>query len=486
MDAWILVLLLAPVAGAVVAGVSRSRRVGDGVSVLAAGITLTVAARLVIGAVPDGMTRLVVTLPWLKNLQVPGLFGYQLDPLGILLLTVVALLGFLVIVYGTRYMGKGNREHPTDEGKPRHHFWMLLFIASMIGVAIAPNLLQLYLFWEMTTVCSWALISHYRNEPSLRAGFKAVLMTVFGGLFFAVALVLLFVNTGSFDFNALDKLTPELRSLVFLFLLIAAWAKSAQVPFYGWLPDAMEAPTTVSMYLDAAAMVKAGVFLIARVAIANFHISTGSGLLAAVMAVVTMLVGVYLFFFQDDLKRLLAYSTITHLAYILFGVSLGIMGSQTGLLGGLLHIINHAMGKAVLFLCVGAISYATGVRSIRELSGLSYKAPLISIAFFIGMLTITGVPPFAGFWSKFFLLSGAINLGGTVGWLLLIPFFLEVVVAFAWFLRVGHSVFFGEISETAAVAKDPPAAMSLALIVLSIMCLAAPVVGLPIINLIRF
>ncbi|MDZ7373427.1 MAG: hydrogenase 4 subunit D [candidate division KSB1 bacterium] len=486
MDALILILFVVPVAGAIGAALVRDRKTGDGIAVLAAGLPLIATAYLAATGAPVARERLVFTFPWLQGLKVPGLFGYQLDPLGLLLLTVVELLGFLVVVYATRYLGRGNREHPTDEGKPRHHFWMLLFIASMTGVALSPNLLQLYLFWEMTTVCSWALISHYRNEPSLRAGFKAVLMTVFGGLFFSVALVILYVNTGSFDFAALDRISPELRSLVFLLLLVAAWAKSAQVPFYTWLPDAMEAPTTVSMYLHAAAMVKAGVFLIARVAIANYHLSFRSGLLVGIMAVVTMLVGVYLFFFQDDLKRLLAYSTITHLAYIFFGAALGIMGSQTGLLGGLLHIINHAMGKAVLFLCVGAISYTTGLRSIRELSGLSYRAPLVSIAFFVGMLTITGVPPFAGFWSKFFLLSGAINLGGTVGWFLLIPFFLEVVVAFAWFLRVGHSVFFGEVSPVAAQAKDPPRLMALALIVLSVMCLAAPVVGLPIINMIRF
>lgn len=486
MDASVLILLLLPVIGAIGAGVSRNRRVADGVAVLSVGIPLVVASSLAMRVASEPTTRVAITLPWLQSLKVPGLFGYLLDPLAILLLTVVELLGFLVVVYSTRYMGRGNREHPTDEGKPRHHFWMLLFIASMTGVAISPNLLQLYVFWEMTTVCSWALISHYRNEASLQAGFKAVLMTVFGGLFFAVALVILFVNTGSFDFAALDRLTPQLRSLVFLFLLVAAWAKSAQVPFYTWLPDAMEAPTTVSMYLHAAAMVKAGVFLIARLAIANYHLAFRSGLLVAIMAVVTMLVGVYMFFFQDDLKRLLAYSTITHLAYVLFGLGLGILGSQTGLLGGLLHIVNHAMGKAVLFLCVGAISYTTGLRSITELRGLSYRAPLVSIAFFIGMLTITGVPPFAGFWSKFFLLSGAINLGGTVGWFLLVPFFLEAIVAFAWFLRVGHHVFFGEVSPAASAAKDPPLAMSLALIVLSIMCLIAPVMGLPIINLIRF
>jgi len=271
MDAWILILLLAPVIGAIGAGVIRNRKVEDGIAVAAAGITMVIACYLAITAIPEGSAKVLITLPWLEGLKSPGVFGYLIDPLGLLLLTVVALLGFLVVVYSTRYLGKRNREHPTDEGKPRHHFWMLLFIASMIGVAIAPNLLQLYVFWEMTTVCSWALISHYRNEASLRAGFKAVLMTAAGGLFFAVALVLLYVDTGTFDFAALDKVSPELRSLVFLFLLIAAWAKSAQVPFYTWLPDAMEAPTTVSMYLHAAAMVKAGVFLIARVATANYH-----------------------------------------------------------------------------------------------------------------------------------------------------------------------------------------------------------------------
>ncbi len=486
MENLILCLFLVPVVGGIIAGVVRKPKVADVVAVLAAGGTLVVAGIVILATYPGTTSQLVSTWPWVKKLVVDGLFGYLVDPLGMLLLTVVALLGFLVVTYSVSYLGRGNKEHADVEGKQRHHFWMLIFIASMIGVALSPNLLQLYFFWEITTVCSWALISHYRNEESLRAGFKAVLMTVSGGLFFAVALVLLYVYTGSFNFDALDKVSPHLRALLFLFFVIAAWAKSAQVPFYTWLPDAMAAPTTVSMYLHAAAMVKAGVFLVARLAIANYHISFGSGLLVAVMAVVTMLVGVYLFFFQDDLKRLLAYSTITHLAYILLGVGLGVMGSTTGLLGGLLHIINHAMGKAVLFLCVGAISYTTGVRSIKDLSGLSYKAPITSIAFFVGMLTITGVPPFAGFWSKFFLFTGAVDLGGSVGYLLLIPFFFEVVVAFAWFLRVGQKVFFGEVSPTAAAGGDPPATMTTALIVLSVMCLAAPLVGLAIIQAIRF
>jgi hydrogenase-4 component D len=423
-----------------------------------------------------------IHLNWLEDYLTGGLLGCQIDPLGLIMLLVVVVLGFLNTIYGLNYLSANNKEHPTDEGRERHQFWMLLFIASMIGVAISPNLFQLYIFWEMTTVCSWALISHYRNEESLRAGFKALLMTFSGGVFFAIALIILFVSTGSFEFSALNQLPPELRAWVFFFFVVAAWAKSAQIPFFTWLPDAMAAPTTVSMYLHAAAMVKAGVFLIARLAWANSQLSFASGLLVGIMAVVTMLIVLFLFFYQDDLKRLLAYSTIAHLGYILLGVGMGIMGSKSGLHGGIMHIMNHGVGKGLLFLCVGAIAYTTGTRSIKELSGLVKSAPLISIAFFVGTFAILGVPPFSGFWSKFYLLIGAIDLGGGAGVLLLIPFLLEIIVAFAWFLHVGHKVFFGSVSKTAGGASKTPFAISLALVVMIILTVIAPFVALELID----
>jgi len=431
----------------------------------------------------DQVRSLPITLNWLGQTGVGGLFGYQLDAYNFLLLGIVVVLGFLVILYSTAYIGKGNKEHPSEHGKARHHFWMLLFIASMIGIAISPNLLQLFIFWEMTTLTSYALISHYRNPESLRAGFKAILMTFSGGVFFAIALVIIFVNTKSFDFSAISLLTPQLRFWVFLFFLIAAWAKSAQVPFFTWLPDAMAAPTTVSMYLHAAAMVKAGVYLIARLALANEALSYTSGLIVGIMSVITMLIALYLFFYQDDLKRLLAYSTIAHLAYVLFGVGLGIMGSKLGVYAGIMHIMNHSVGKGLLFLVVGAISYSTGTRSIKDLSGLARSAPLTAAAFIIGMLAILGVPPFSGFWSKFYLLIAAIQLGGTTGVLLLIPFVAEIIIAFAWFLHVGHKVFFGPVSASAKDAADPPWRMSFALIVLIILTLIAPFIALDLMHI---
>ncbi|HNW58635.1 MAG TPA: hydrogenase 4 subunit D [bacterium] len=412
--------------------------------------------------------------PWLSG----GLFGVLLDPLALLLLLVVVVLGFLVILYGTAYISPGNREHPGVEGKARHHAWLLLFITAMIGVALSPNLLQLYFFWEMTTLCSWALISHYRNPDSLRAGFKALLLTFTGGLFFALGLILLYVHTGSFEFDALSDLAPNLRFWVFLSFAVAAWAKSAQFPFFTWLPDAMAAPTTVSMYLHAAAMVKAGVFLLVRLALANPLLPWLAGLIVAIMAVITMLLALWLFFFQDDLKKLLAYSTIAHLSYILLGVGLAIMGSRLGGYAGAMHIMNHSVGKGLLFLCVGVLSYTTGTRRISELSGIARRRPLVAVAFVVGMLAILGIPPFSGFWSKFYLLVAAIKLEGLAGWLLLAPFLLEIIVAFAWFLHVGHKVFFGPVSERADAAGVVPWPMAAGLVVLMLLTLLAPWVAM--------
>lgn len=477
-------MLLLPVIGAVSSGYLKRRN--NNILVLAAtGLSFIIALIVIYKVYPGTHEALLVGLPWIEGLETVNLFGFLIDPLSVILLFVVALLGFLVMLYSTDYISDKNKEHPTYEGRERHNFWMMLFIASMLGVAISPNFLQLYIFWEFTTICSWALISHYRNDESLRAGFKALLMTFGGGVFFAIALVIIFVKTGSFDFTALNSLSPGLRNLIYIFFLISAWAKSAQFPFYTWLPDAMAAPTTVSMYLHAAAMVKAGVFLMARIAISSYSLSFGVGVLTAVMAVVTMIVGVYFYFFQDDLKKLLAYSTITNLSYILLGVGFGIMGSTIGFLGGALHIINHAAAKGLLFLTVGAISYGTGIRSIKELSGLSRTMPLVAGAFMIGFFALAGIPPFSCFWSKFFLLIGAIDIGGTVGYLILIPFLLEVIIAFAWFLKVGNKVFFGEVSAPAKKAQKTPLKMNIALIVLMVLCLAAPLIGLPIINQIQ-
>jgi hydrogenase-4 component D len=474
-------VLLLPVAGAVIADpvpAPWTRRVAVGAA-LAAACAAVWAAWAVY---PSAFRVALGGMPWLGTSGL-HLFGLLLDPLGTILLLVVTVIGFLTVLYSTRYLREQNRDHavgPGDQG--RYYFWLLIFMASMAGVATAPNFLQLYIFWELTTICSWVLISFYRNERSLRAGFKAILVTHAGGVFFVVALLILFAKTGSFDFGAPARLSGGLRTCVYAFLMVAAWAKAAQVPFHTWLPDAMEAPTPISAYLHAAAMVKAGVFLMARAVSSGWAMPQSIGMVMAVMALVTILVALSFYFVQDDLKRLLAYSTIAHLGYVLLGVALGALGGRVAFQGATLHILCHAFAKGTLFFCVGAVACITGSRSIAALGGLARTMPLTAAAFFVGVLAVTGIPPFACFWSKFMILAGAIEIPGAAGPLIVAIVLAESLVAFGWMLYVGQKVFFGAQTELAMVHSDPPPAMSITLVVLTIGCLAAPLAGIPLVH----
>jgi hydrogenase-4 component D len=478
----VVVMLILPVAGAVLCALlSKGVRLTATLFVAtSAGLAVWVA----IAARGGNSTKMLMTLPWLHGIVDAPVFGVLIDPLSILMLLVAVPIGLLTVLFSTSYLTDENREHPVGrEHYGRYYFWLLLFIASMVGVAVSPNLLQFFVFWEMTTLCSWALISFHQDDRSLRAGFKAILMTQAGGAFFLAAILVLFVHSSSFEFSALGKLSNGLKAWVFFFLMIAAWAKAAQVPFHTWLPDAMEAPTPISAYLHAAAMVKAGVFLIARTMNGEWDIPPGISLLMAVMAMVTIAVALSFYFVQDDLKRLLAYSTIAHLGYILLGISVGAMGATLGYRGALLHIICHGYSKATLFFCAGTIAYATGTRSISALHGLAKSMPLTAVAFFIGLLSVAGVPPLACFWSKFMILSGAVHLRGPLGPIILTFVLCETLVSFGWMLYIAQKIFLGSPMPVAQVSDDPPLAMNVTLILLMIGCVVAPFVGMPILRL---
>lgn len=476
-------LVVLPVAGAIVVAGLRPRAVRT-LATLIAAATFGLAVYAVQAIFPHSFSSVGGRMPWLKGLEAIGLFGVAIDPLTSLMLIVITGIGLLVVFYSTSYMSARNREHDLSEGQGRYYFWLLLFIGAMTGLAVSPNLLQLFIFWELTTLCSWALISHTQEEKSLAAGFKALIVTHFGALFFLVGLFILFIFTKSFSFTALAQLTPGLKNMVFIFLLVAAWAKAAQIPFHTWLPDAMEAPTPISAYLHAAAMVKAGVYLVARVVSAGWTMPPSMGVLTAIMALATMFMALTLYFAQDDLKRLLAYSTIAHLSYVLLGVGMGMLGSDLGFRGGVLHIINHGFAKSTLFLCAGAVAYATGTRSISQLGGLGRKLPLVGLAFVVGVLAVTGVPPLACFWSKFYLLTGALQLGGGVGPVILGLVLLESVISFAWMLLVAQRVFLGKPTPAVLAAQHNPLPlpMTITLVALMVMCVAAPVIGIPLVQ----
>lgn len=491
-------VLVLPLVGAVVAGLQRGRRAdaAAGIFGTAALVALVALINAALGAPGEG--RLIAewdVLSWLGGRA--GAAGFLVDGLTLLMLIVVLVIGLLVVLFSADYLSPDNREHATTDTKGRYYFWLMLFIFSMAGLAMAPNLLQMFVFWELTTVCSWALIAHYDTQRAVAAGYKALVLTSVGGLCFLLALLLIYQVTPDFRFAALGAL-PEGRAMAVLFLLLlAAWAKAAQLPLYTWLPDAMEAPTPISAYLHAAAMVKAAVFLMARVIFegygflpglkATFSLGYGPvvvsahglGLFMSVAALATMLVAVYLYFAQDDLKRLLAYSTIAHLAYMLFGLGLALAGVWLGMIAALIHLIAHGFAKTTLFLSVGSVAHRTGTRKISALGGLVGAMPLTALAFTVAAFALVGVPPLACFWSKFALFGAIVGLGGATGVVLLLPFALETIIAFLWFVRVSQKVFLGEPSVAAGQAEEAPSLMQGVLAVLVVLCLVGPALALP-------
>jgi hydrogenase-4 component D len=229
-------------------------------------------------------------------------------------------------------------------------------------------------------------------------------------------------------------------------------------------------------------MVKAGVFLMARAVSGGWAVPAGVGALMGILALATILIALSFYFIQDDLKRLLAYSTIAHLGYVLLGVALGALGSPVGFQGGVLHILTHGFSKATLFFVVGAVAYITGSRSISALGGVARVMPLTATAYFVGVLAVTGIPPFACFWSKFMILAGALQIPGPLGPGILVLVLTESLIAFGWMLRVGQKVFLGEQTELARVNSDPPPAMSGVLVALMIACLIVPLFGIPLVR----
>lgn len=279
--------------------------------------------------------------------------------------------------------------------------------------------------------------------------------------------------------GAMSELHGDARYLVYGGILFAAWGKSAQLPMQAWLPDAMEAPTPISAYLHAASMVKVGVYIFARAIIDGGNIPHVIGGVGMVMALVTILYGFLMYLPQQDMKRLLAWSTITQLGWMFFGLSLSIFGSRLALEGSIAYIVNHAFAKSLFFLVAGALSYSCGTRLLPRLRGVLHTLPLPGVGFCVAALAITGVPPFNGFFSKFPLFAAGFALSVEY-WILLpamILLMIESVASFTWFIRWFGRVVPGKPSEAVADAAPLPGSMRLVLIVLIVMSLISSVIA---------
>jgi multicomponent K+:H+ antiporter subunit A len=437
-------------------------------AVIAGLATLAAAAVLwsVSGAVFAGEV-VQVSWPWLPF---PGAdLGFRADGLALLFGLLVTGIGALVILYARYYLAD-------DEPVARFYAFFMLFMGSMLGVVLAGNLLLLVVFWELTSISSFLLIGYWQKRSDARQGARmALTVTGTGGLCLLAGVMLLGSMAGSFDLDEVLAAGDTIRAHplylpMLLLVLVGAFTKSAQFPFHFWLPHAMAAPTPVSAYLHSATMVKAGVFLLARLhpALSGtdewFYIVTLTGL-------ATLLLGAYVAIFQHDLKGLLAYSTISHLGLItlLFGLN-----SPLATVAGVFHILNHATFKASLFMAAGIIDHESGSRDMRRLNGLWKLMPVTGSLAIVASAAMASVPLLNGFLSKemFFAETLRIESSGSMG--ILVPAVATLAAAFsvAYSVRFIHDVFWnGEPRDLPRTPHDPPFWMLVPAGILVLVCL---------------
>ncbi len=470
-----LAILVPILAGIICFFLSRKPVLADFICFISALIaTLSTAILLVVGS----ETHIVIY----SVSGVGEIYGYILDNLSMLIAFAVALVGFLILVYTKNYLSPGNREDPVpDSERPRFYGYMLVFMGSMLGFVFSSTLLEMIIFFELTSFCSWGLIGfHYEREEARRSAYKALVVTHVAALGLYIATGVLYSSTGSLSLYAIPNLPTSLKTIFMFLVLVAAWGKSAQFPFWTWLPDAMVAPTPASAYLHAAAMVKVGIYLILRVLLLLPPVPQSVSLAMGIMAMITMLLGFLMYFPQRDFKRLLAYSTITQLSYMFLASAFALAGSKIAFAGALLHFFNHVFTKGLLFLVAGSLSYTTGSRFLDNFRGLYQRSPFLTICFATGALAITGAPPFAIFFSKYLIILGGLELHNLV-WpaVLAIIALGESVGSFAWFIKVFQDCCVGSGYGSKLYL---PLYMKIALLVLIPLTVVSVIIAMPYIN----
>jgi NADH-quinone oxidoreductase subunit L len=399
--------------------------------------------------------------------------GVLIDPISVMMLVVITTVSFMVHIYSLGYM-EGER------GFARFYAFLSLFSFSMLGLVLATNLFQMYIFWELVGVSSFLLIGYYYEKPSaFSAAKKAFIVTRFADLGFLIGILILSFNTGTFDFQTLTDpkglAIASTGGAVFMGLSVITWAlififiggagKSAMFPLHIWLPDAMEGPTPVSALIHAATMVVAGVYLVARL----FPVYAQGGPVAlevvAWVGAFTSLFAAVIATTQTDIKRVLAFSTMSQIGYMMLSLGVSGYGGEEGLgfMASNFHLFTHAMFKALLFLGAGAVIHAVHSNDMTEMGGLRKYLPITHITFLIACITIAGIPPFSGFWSKDEILVAAFHSNKI---LFGIEYFVAGLTAFYMF-RLYYNIFWGHDRHYHHTPHEAPLVMTVPLMILA-------------------
>jgi len=381
-------------------------------------------------------------------------FGFVADALAVFMALASSFVAMIIVVYSFGYIKEYDNQN-------EYYMLVVLFIGAMMGIAYSTNLIMIYMFWEISTVCCWRLIGFYREEHTIVRANKAFFITVMGALIMLAGFIGIYAQTGTFDLAAMKAVPIPAWAVVLI--LFGILSKSATFPLHSWLPDAGVAPSPVTSLLHAAVLVKIGVFVYVRLFVKTFAIPEAFTLVVPVIAAVSALISAGCALRANDIKRVVAYSTISQLAFILLGIS---CGTEVGLVGGLLYILAHSVAKGGLFLCAGIVEHNVHTKDITKMGGLAKRFPVTAAAFALCSLSVMGVPPFSGFFAKYLVIDGIMQAGHPV---LAAVFIFGAVLTVLYLARVFAKVFLGR--ETFPNAKEGTPVMTASVLVLAVVAL---------------
>jgi NADH-quinone oxidoreductase subunit L len=479
MNKLVTLIPLLPLAGFLINGIFRKGLSKSLAGIIGSGSVLVsfILSVLVFMEVRNGHNQLVTLFDFIKvgELSIP--FSFQVDQLSSIFLLIITGVGFLIHLYSTAYMHEENNEHYA-----RYFAYLNLFVFSMLLLVMGSNFVIMFIGWEGVGLCSYLLIGYwFKNIEYGNAAKKAFIMNRIGDLGFLLGIFWLIASLGTVTFNTpentgvfdqFNKLSSTDITAITLLFFIGATGKSAQIPLYTWLPDAMAGPTPVSALIHAATMVTAGIYMIARSNVL-YTLAPFTQTVITVVGLATMLLAATIAIKQNDIKKVLAYSTVSQLGYMF--IALGV-GSYTG---AVFHVMTHAFFKALLFLGAGSVIHAMHhEQDIRHMGGLKKKLPITHFTFLMGCIAIAGIPPFSGFFSKDEILAAA-YAANPVYWILGV---LGAMMTAFYMFRLYATTFLGKFRGTEDQEHhlhESPSAMTIPLIVLAILSVVGGLIGIP-------
>lgn len=384
------------------------------------------------------------------------------DLLAVFMALVSSLVGSVVVAYSWGYI-----EHYGHQDE--YYLVVVLFLGSMMGLVYSANLVLMYVFWEITAIACWRLIGFYRGTREVLRADKAFLVTVFGALAMLLGFVMLYSDTGTFDLPQMKAAMGgrPVSDAAMACILLGILSKSATLPLHTWLPDAGVAPSPVTALLHAAVLVKIGVYAYARIFVASLAVSPDWQVALAILAGVSALVSAGAALVETDMKRIIAYSTVSQLGFIFLGLA---MGNEVGVAGSLLYILMHGISKGGLFLCAGIVEQNAHTKDLRKMGGLGSTMPMTALAFLACAFSVMGIPPFGGFFSKYLVMAGAFDSGQLA---IAFTFLGGAVLTIIYLLRAFVLVFCGTRPADLADVREKSPVMVFSVSLLAVLSLGA-------------